>query len=103
MPWSGPRGPLALALGVERVRDGERVRVELDHRAQRRTAAIDVLDPPQVQLGDLPRRVAAGRHPVLQLRGGDFFERKRGLGGRGTLNESRENQGDDSALHAAAT
>jgi hypothetical protein len=67
-----------LPLGVELVGDRERVRVELDDGVQRGTAAVDLLDPPQVHLGELPRRIAAAAHPVLELRGRRLFEWERG-------------------------
>ena len=75
MPCSGPRAPLRLALGIERVGDRERVGIDLDDRPQRRPAAIDLLDPLQVQLGDLPRTCsartssspAAGRSSLLRV------------------------------------
>ena len=85
MPCSGPRGPLRLALGVERVGDRPRLGIDLDDRAQRRTGAIDLLDPLEVELDELPRRVPARLHPLLQLLDRHLVElerRRRRLRGR---------------------
>src|SRR5262249_51693594 len=55
--------PLRAPLVVERGRDRDRVRVDLDHRAQLRPAAVDRLDAQQVVLRDLAPARAAGGHP----------------------------------------
>ncbi len=47
-----PAQALRLALRVERIGDGERIGIELDHAVQRRTVAVDGIDPRQVLLGD---------------------------------------------------
>ena len=77
MPCSGPRGPCALARRPERVAMAQRVRIDLDDRSQRRSLPIDLLDPVQVELGDLSRGVSSRRHPLGELGGGRFLERKR--------------------------
>ena len=77
MPCSGPRAPCAFRSASSASAIAQRVGIDFDDRAQRRPAAIDRLDALQIQLGQLPRRVAPARHPVLQLRGGRFFERER--------------------------
>jgi hypothetical protein len=69
--------PLRLALLVERAGDRQRLGVGLADRPQVRPLAIDLVDPRQVQLDELPRRVAALGHPVLQLGDGRFGEGKR--------------------------
>ena len=45
-----------------------RLGIDLDDRAQRRTRAIDLFDPLEIEIDELPRRVAARLHPLLQLR-----------------------------------
>ena len=81
IPCSGPRTPARPALGVQRVGNRQRVGIELDDRPQRRTAAIDGLDARGVELDEPSRRVAAGRHRLLQLGNRHFIEieRRRGL------------------------
>ena len=77
MPWSGPRGPLRLAFGIERVGNRARLGIDFDDRAQRRAGAIDLLDPREIEIDELPRRVAARLHPLLKLLDGHLVERKR--------------------------
>ena len=67
MPWSGPRGPLALRSASSASAIVTRVGIDLDDRAERRTGAVDLLDPREVELDELPRRVPARLHPLLQL------------------------------------
>ena len=78
MPCSGPRGPRLLrsASSASAMASASGLISITDRSAG--TASIDRLDPPQVQLGDLPRGVAARRHPLLELGGGGFLERERG-------------------------
>ena len=86
---------------VQRVGDGQRVRVDLDDRSQRRSLPIDLLDPAQIELGDLPGGVSARRHPLGELRGSGFLERKRGR--RGGLENQREQADECGARqHGAA-
>ena len=59
MPCSGERGPLRLALGVERARGLERLGVQRHHRVQRRPLPIVGLDARQAQLHQLFRRQRA--------------------------------------------
>ena len=44
MPWSGPRGALGLALGVERLGDRQGLRVRLDDAAQLRSLPVEGRD-----------------------------------------------------------
>ena len=68
MPWSGPRGPLALPLGVERVGDRQRVGIGLEDGAQLRAlACVERLDAGEVGLGDRPRRLLAGEHRGAEI------------------------------------
>ena len=62
-----PARPFHTPLLVERVRDRPRIRIDLDDRPQRRTLAIDLLDPREVHVHDPARGVAAGLHALLQL------------------------------------
>ena len=59
MPCSGPRGPWRPRSASRARRDGQRIRIDLDHGPQRRTLAIDLLDPVEVHLGDLTRGVSS--------------------------------------------
>ncbi len=95
-----PARTLGSPFRVERIRDGQRVRVHFDDSMQSRTAPVDLVDAPEIQLGDLARRIAPRRHPRLELRGGDFFERERGRGG--PLDSDGKNQSQSSALDHGA-
>ena len=97
MPCSGPREPLRLPLGVERVGDRQRVGIDLDDRAQRRTAAIDLLDALQVELDESTRGVSPGRHPVLQLGDGRFVRARTAIG-RLLLSAQSDDADRDSAI-----
>ena len=69
-----------LAFGVERVGDRPCLGIDLEHRAERRTGAVDLLDPPEVEIDDLPRRIPPRLHPLLQLFDGHLIEHERGGG-----------------------
>ena len=51
MPCSGPRAPLAFALLVEALGDGQGVGIEFDHAVDRRPAPVDRFDPIDIFLG----------------------------------------------------
>ncbi len=72
----------APALGVEPIGDGARVRVDLDHAVERRSGAIDRLDPREVLVHQRARRVLAGLHPLLQAGDGRLFQIERRRRGR---------------------
>ena len=66
------------ALGVELVGARERVGIGLDHGAQHRAAAVQVVDAGQIGLAQRVRRVLAALQPPLQVREGRLLERERG-------------------------
>ena len=68
--------PGRLPLRIQRRREGERIRVDLDDRVQRRPAPVQRLDAREVPFDQRLRGQPAGRHRRLQL--GDA-----GLGLRG--------------------
>lgn len=51
----GASGPFRLRLSIERVGDGESVRIYFDHRSQRRTTPVNLLDSIQVALDEIVR------------------------------------------------
>jgi hypothetical protein len=55
------------SLGVERFGDRQRVRVDLDDRAQLRSSPVEQVDLSQVLLGERPRRVLARSDAGLEL------------------------------------
>ena len=73
-----PTASLRLALRVQCVRDGLRLRVDFDHRPKRRSIAVDRFDALQIEIHQPTRRIPAVRHRVLELRDGHFVEFKRG-------------------------
>src|SRR5262249_25954375 len=66
-------------LGVELVRDRERVGICFDDAVQSRTTPIDVLDARQIFFDQRACRLAPGLHPLLQVRNRRFFEIERAL------------------------
>ncbi len=52
-----PARALGLAFGIERVGDRPCLGIDLEHRPERRTGAVDLLDPLEVEIDDLPRRI----------------------------------------------
>ncbi len=84
-----PARALRLPLGVERAGDGQRLGVDLQHRAQHRTAAVERRDARQVSLDQPARGQPAGGHPRLQLGDGGLGQleavRRRGRGARGGI------------------
>ena len=104
MPCSGPARPLRAPLRVERVRDGQRVRVRLQHAAQRRPLAVHALDAVQVRLGERARREPALGHGRLQrvdpgLLDLEGARRRPGAAAR----ERRPRSGDAGGAHAEET
>ena len=69
-----PARPLGPPLGVERGGDRVRVRVDLLHAAQRGPAAVDRLDPLQVDVDQRLRGEAAGLHRLLQRDDGRLLD-----------------------------
>ena len=76
MPCSGPRGPFAAALRVERVGDRARVGIDLDDGVEGGPGTIEALDAIEVEIDELPGRVSPGLHPRLELRQCRFVERE---------------------------
>src|SRR6185369_15552626 len=62
------------AFAVERLSNGDRLWIRLDHTAQRGARAIDGLDPRQVRLDHLARARLAARLARLQVGDADFFD-----------------------------
>ena len=85
---------LALALGVEAVRDRARVRVDLDHGAERRSLAIERVDPREVLVDERSRGLLTARHALLELRDGCLFQVER-RGPRGCLRGGPHRGGGD--------
>ena len=72
-----PQGA-SLALGVQLVGDGERIRVELDDRVDLAGPDIQLVDAIEVELGNPPGRPGPLGHATLQGGDGDFFQFERG-------------------------
>ena len=62
-----PPRPLRFALRIQRIRNRQRIRIQLDHRIQRRPVLINRLDPLEILLHNRPRRKFPGLHPILQF------------------------------------
>jgi hypothetical protein len=78
-------GALAAPLGVERVGDGERLRVDFDHRPQLRPFGVQGVDAGQILLGERARRLLARGESSLKLGDRGFLElegSRSGGGGR---------------------
>ena len=71
MQWSA--GPL-LALPVQRGRDGQRIRIDLDDAPQSGSRRIDRLDAGKIFPDEGMRRIAAAAHAILQRPDRDFVE-----------------------------
>jgi len=72
-----PAHPTCAALGVEPLRDLERVRVDLEHVAQLGAPPVERLDAADVELSDGAGGVAALAHPLLELCDRGLFELER--------------------------
>ena len=70
-------GTFRAPLGIECVGDRSCVGIDLDDRSQLGSAPVDLLDPFQIQVRQLPGGVTARCHPLLELGRGGFLERKR--------------------------
>jgi hypothetical protein len=91
--------PRALAFLVERGRDGERIRIQLDHGIDARAGLVDRLDAREIEGRELLRADAALRHGLLELRDGSLDDVERRLGrllgraGRGHGRQRDEEEG----------
>ena len=98
MPWSAPRGPFSRRSRSSASAIVQRVRTGLDDAPERRAAPVDGLDPRQVALGNLTRRVAAGGHPRLQLIDRGLFQLERD--GLWDKQSGAKNERDQTGTHA---
>jgi len=78
---------LCLALGIQRLRDRERIRVQFDDGIELRPRLVDGLDAGEVERRDLLRGHAPAGHRLLQVCDGrlDHVERRRGFRPRGVI------------------
>jgi hypothetical protein len=88
---ANPAGP---SLGIEAIRDRERIGVDFDDASQSRTAAIDRFDPYEVFLGERSRGVMSRAHAILQIADRCFFEVERRSSGRLRRERRGGKQGD---------
>ena len=72
-----PPRPLCFALRIHRIRNCQRIRIQLDHRIQRRPPLINRLDSLEIFLHNRPRRKFPRLHPILQFSHGYFVQLKR--------------------------
>jgi hypothetical protein len=93
---------LGFPLGVERVRDGQRVGVDLHDRAQRGPLLVQLRDAREIGLDELMRGERAGGHARLELRDGHFLvaevlgaRGRRAAGRRSAREENRQGQGSE--------
>ena len=106
MPWSGPRGPRACVRHRAR-RQSSGFGIDLDDRTQSLGRSDRLLDPREVEIDELPRRVPARLHPLLKLLDSRLIEWKRGgwplpVGPTGHRNNTQHREQEDLAVHAAS-
>src|SRR5262245_42508067 len=63
-----------LALGIQRLRRTQRVRVRLEDASQRWPLSVDVADALEIGLCDRDRRALAVPHALLEIRNRDLVE-----------------------------
>ena len=79
--------PFASPLLVHLFGNGEGIRIQLDHRLDRRPLPVQFGNPVQVELGDTLGTVFPIRHPLLQRRDRDFVKLEGGRCTRCTSDE----------------
>ena len=72
MEW--PAGSLRLPLGIERLRNRERLRVGFDHGMERRPAVVHRFDPREILLRNTSRRVFPRLHSIVKIRHGRLVQ-----------------------------
>ena len=72
-----------LALGVERFGVGQRGRIDLDHRIQRRPPIVDLRDAIEIRLRERARGQRAGRHAIARVGGAQLHDVDRPPSSRG--------------------